>query len=61
MGKKYDRYVSYVQKENQAKADMHAANGGSSKAGMDAAHNKLMDAHIDTEEAWDKVMDDPTG
>ncbi len=61
MGRKYDKYVEAVGRENQAKADLAAAQGGSSQAGMDSAYNKLFDAHIDTEEAWDKVMEDPTG
>jgi hypothetical protein len=61
MGRKYDKYVKAVEAENQAKADLAAAQGGSSRAGMDSAFNKLYDANIDTQEAWDKVMDDPTG
>lgn len=61
MGRKYDKYVEKVKAENDAKLGLNVANGGSSKAGMQAAHDRLLDAHIDTEEAWDKVMEDPTG
>ncbi len=61
MGRKYDKYVKAVEAENQAKADLAAAQGGSTQAGMDAAYNNLYDRNIDTQEAWDKVMEDPTG
>lgn len=61
MGKKYEKYLKAVDNHNQAKLNMMVAQGGSSQAGMAAAENKLLDAHIDQEEAWDKVMEDPTG
>jgi hypothetical protein len=61
MGRKYDKYVRAVEAENQAKADLAAAQGGSTQARMDAAWNNLYDRNIDTQEAWDKVMEDPTG
>lgn len=61
MGRKYDKYVAAIGRENEAKLNLQATQGGASKAGMQAAHDRLLDANIDSQEAWDKVMDDPTG
>lgn len=61
MGKNYDRYVRKIADENKAKANVSAAEGGSSREHMAKVQRDHFNAHIDTQEAWDDVMRDPQG
>lgn len=61
MGKNYDAYARAVQANNQAKMQIQVVNGGSTEQAMnEALTNQEQNQRIE-DEAWDRLMDDPTG
>ncbi len=61
MGKKYDAYEKAAQAEGMAKQRLHAAEGGSTQAGMRQARNDAQSAEVISTVLWNEFIDDPEG
>jgi hypothetical protein len=61
MGKKYDAYEKAVQANNAAKSREVDTRGGSTQQARHEALTNRTQAQRIEDEAWDRLMDDPTG
>lgn len=61
MGKNYDAYQKALQAENQTNLRVAEVQGGSTEQAMNEALTNQVQAHAVTEDAWQRVLDDPTG
>ncbi|AWN05131.1 hypothetical protein SEA_VORVOLAKOS_50 [Streptomyces phage Vorvolakos] len=61
MGKNYDAYQKAVEAENAAKARWSDVQGGSTKETYNEALTNAQQAEAISNEAWQRLMDDPTG
>jgi len=61
MGKKYDAYEKAVKANEAAKAREVDTRGGSTQQARHEALTNRAQAQRVEDEAWDRLMDDPTG